>query len=130
MIKQFTIFLENRPGRLASFIQQMETNGIRVLAMGIAEAGNYGIVRCIVDNDEKALAVMKDANMAVNLSDVMIVDLSKINAVVQLLESESVNVDYAYTMDGGKVVIKVNDEKKALKAMEKAGLKAHPKRAV
>ncbi len=127
MIKQFSIFLENRPGRLANLIELMDANGITVLAMGIAEAGNFGIVRCIVDNDDRALAVMKDANMAVNLTDVIIMDLTKINPIVQLLESAGINIDYAYTMDKGKVVIKVNDEKKALKTIEKAGLKSYPK---
>ena len=55
MIKQLSVFLENRPGRLANLLDVLERHNIKVLAMGIAEAGNYGIVRLIVDRKVEAL---------------------------------------------------------------------------
>ncbi|MCQ5377016.1 MAG: acetolactate synthase [Candidatus Methanomethylicia archaeon] len=122
-MRQFSIFLENKPGRLASLIDVLAKNGINVLAMGIAEAGNYGIVRCLLDNEERAMTALKDANMAMNLVDVLILELKDIKAIVKKLEANAVNIDYAYTMDGGKIVFKVNDIDKAKAVLSENGIK-------
>lgn len=122
-MKQFSIFLENKPGRLANLIDILTKNGINLIAMGIAEAGNYGIVRCILDNEEKAMVALKDANMAMNLVDVLVLEFNNIRAIVKVLEADSVNIDYAYTMDGGKVVLKVNDIEKAKATLSRCGIK-------
>lgn len=126
MIKQFCVFLENSPGRLANLMGILEKNGIKVLAMGIAEAGNYGIVRMIVDNDEKAFDMMRKENMSVNQAEVLIIELERLANAVKTLSAVGVNIDYAYTMDCGRAVIKVNNEEKAIKALSEAGLKVYP----
>jgi len=127
MAKQFSIFLENRPGRLANLVELMGSNGINFQAMSISEAGNYGIVRCIVDNDDKALAVMKDANMAVNVADVLIMDFANIGTIVKIFEGAGINIDYAYTVEKGRIVIKVSDMPKALNVIEGAKLRVYAK---
>ncbi|MDI9643847.1 MAG: hypothetical protein QFX35_01360 [Candidatus Verstraetearchaeota archaeon] len=123
MTKQFSVFLENKPGRLASLVELFEANQIRILAMGIAEAGNYGIVRCIVDAPEKAAAVLRNANTAVNLSDVVIVEMTKFRQAVRILGENGINIDYAYTMDGGKIVFKVDELGKTYSILSDAGIK-------
>jgi len=127
MIKQFSVFLENRPGRLANLVDLLDKNGIKIMAMGIAEAGNYGIVRCVLDNDAKALAILKDANTAVNVVDVLILNLAQLETIVTVLEKAGVNIDYAYTMNSGKIIVKVNDEEKAIKALNSAKLEMSSK---
>ncbi|MEN3036785.1 MAG: acetolactate synthase, partial [Candidatus Methanosuratincola petrocarbonis] len=116
MAKQFSIFLENKPGRLSSVIDLFERNQIRVLAMGIAEAGNYGIVRCILDAPEKAAEALRNANTAVNLVEVLIIGMGDLHSAVKVLGEKGINIDYAYTMDMGRIEIKVDDEPKAKKA--------------
>ena len=127
MIKQFSVFLENRPGRLANLVDLLDKNGIKIMAMGIAEAGNYGIVRCVLDNDAKALAILKDANTAVNVVDVLMLNLAQLETIVSVLEKAGVNIDYAYTMNSGKIIVKVNDEEKAIKALNSAKLEMSSK---
>jgi len=127
MIKQFSVFLENRPGRLANLVDLLDKNGIKIMAMGIAEAGNYGIVRCVLDNDAKALAILKDANTAVNVVDVIMLNLAQLETIVTVLEKAGVNIDYAYTMNSGKIIVKVNDEEKAIKALNSAKLEISSK---
>jgi hypothetical protein len=122
MVKQFSVFLENSPGRLSNLMDVLEKNKIKVLALGIAEAGNYGIVRLVVDNDEKAMEVMRRANIAVNQAEVIIADLDSLPQAVHALGAKKLNIDYAYTMDCAKVVIKVDDVKKATEALSNAGL--------
>lgn len=125
MVKQFSIFLENKPGRLSNVIDLFERNQIKVLAMGIAEAGNYGIVRCILDSPEKAAEVLRAANTAVNLVEVLIIDTKDLHSAVKVLGEKGVNVDYAYTMDMGRIVIKVDDELKAKNSLSEAGIKTY-----
>ncbi|MEJ5292936.1 MAG: hypothetical protein WHS82_04980 [Candidatus Methanosuratincola sp.] len=125
MVKQFSIFLENKPGRLSSVIDLFERNQIRVLAMGIAEAGNYGIVRCILDAPERAAEVLRNANTAVNLVEVVIIEMKDLYSAVKVLGDKGINVDYAYTMDMGRIVIKVDDESKAKKVLSEAGIRTY-----
>jgi hypothetical protein len=122
MVKQFSVFLENSPGRLSNLMDLLEVNKIKVLALGIAEAGNYGIVRMIVDNDEKAIEVMRRSNIAVNQAEVIIADLESLPRAVHVLGEKKINIDYAYTMDCSKVVVKVNDVKGAIEALSNAGI--------
>lgn len=122
MVKQFSVFLENNPGRLSNLMDILETNGIKVLALGIAEAGNYGIVRMIVDNDEKAIEVLRRGNIAVNQTEVIIADLDNLPQAVRVLGANKINIDYAYTMDCSKVVLKVDDVKKATESLSNSSI--------
>ncbi|MGC8936283.1 MAG: ACT domain-containing protein [Candidatus Methanomethylicaceae archaeon] len=122
MIKQLSVFLENRPGRLATLLDILERYGINVLAMGIAEAGNYGIVRLIVDKEGEALEVLRRANMAVNETDVIIIQLRDLTSTVKRLGEANINIDYAYTMDCQRVVLKVNKEGEAISVLKSTGI--------
>lgn len=123
MIKQLSVFLENRPGRLANLLDVLERHGIKVLAMGIAEAGNYGIVRLIVDREAEAIEALRGANMAVNEANVIMINLNDLTSVVKILGDSNINIDYAYTMDCQRVVLKVSDEMKAVELLSSAGIK-------
>jgi hypothetical protein len=122
-MKQISVFLENRPGRLANLLKILEENKIKLLAMGIAEAGNYGIVRMIVDKFEKAIEVLRNANMAVNQADVIIIDLDRLTEVAKLFGELGINIDYAYSMNDNKIVLKVDNEENAIKILNNKGIK-------
>ncbi|MCQ5336894.1 MAG: acetolactate synthase [Candidatus Methanomethylicia archaeon] len=122
-MKQLSVFLENRPGRLANLLKILEENKIKLLAMGIAEAGNYGIVRMIVDKFEKAIEVLRNANMAVNQADVIIIDLDRLTEVAKLFGELGINIDYAYSMNDNKIVLKVDNEENAIKILNNKGIK-------
>jgi hypothetical protein len=117
--------LENSPGRLANLLDILGRSKIMVRAMEIAEVGNYGIVRMIVDDDEKALKVLREANMAVNQANVIVIDLEKITSAVNALGDVGVNIEYAYTMDNRRVILKVNNEAKALNVLSNSRLKIY-----
>ncbi|MDH5806778.1 MAG: hypothetical protein QXW62_03075 [Candidatus Methanomethylicaceae archaeon] len=121
-MKQISVFLENRPGRLANLLKILKDNEINILAMGIAEAGNYGIVRLILDQPDKAIEILRNMNMAVNKAEVIIVDMELLADVAKILGSAEINIEYAYTMDQKKAVLKVSDDKKALEALRKCGI--------
>jgi hypothetical protein len=125
-MKQLSVFLENRPGRLANLLKILEENKIKLLAMGIAEAGNYGIVRMIVDKFEKAIEVLRNANMAVNQADVIIIDLDRLTEVAKLFGELGINIDYAYSMNDNKIVLKVDNEENAIKILNNKGIEFIP----
>lgn len=119
-MKQVSVFLENRPGRLANLLKILKD--FKILAMGIAEAGNYGIVRLILDEPDKAVEVLRNMNMAVNKAEVVIVDMDLLLEVAKALGDAGINIEYAYTMDGRKAVLKVSDETKALEVLKSCGI--------
>lgn len=122
-MKQISVFLENRPGRLANLLKILKDYKINILAMGIAEAGNYGIVRLILDEPDKAVEVLRNMNMAVNRAEVIIVDMELLSEVAKILGDAGINIEYAYTMDQKKAVLKVSDEIKALEVLRNSEMK-------
>jgi len=124
MVKQFSVFLENSPGRLANLMDIIEKNKITLVAMSIAEAGNYGILRMIV-SDGSALEIMREANMAVNQAEVLLIDINQFGTAVRSLSDQHLNVEYAYTMNNGRVVLKVSDYEAAIHALGASGVKIY-----
>ncbi|MGN1112788.1 MAG: ACT domain-containing protein, partial [Acutalibacteraceae bacterium] len=71
MIQQISVFLENKKGRLAFITKVLAQAGADIRAMSVADTSDFGILRLIVDNPEKAIAALKDEGMAVSLTDVL-----------------------------------------------------------
>ena len=69
-IKQISLFLENKPGHLASICKALADAKINIVTLSLADTQQFGIVRLIVDDWEKADAVLKAAGFAVNVRDV------------------------------------------------------------
>ena len=77
-IKQITVFLENRAGRLLEVTQLLAYNKIDLRALNIAETTDYGLLRIIVDDSEKALAVLKENGAIATTTDVLAVAVPNI----------------------------------------------------
>ena len=69
--KQLSIFLENKSGRLTEVTDALGAAGINLSAMSIADNSDFGILRCIVSDPEKAYQVLKEAHFAVKITDVI-----------------------------------------------------------
>ena len=100
VLKQITVFLENEPGRLATLCNALETEGVNLRAMVTSEASDYGIVRLIADDVEKASRALRTADLPFSTVDVLGVEVSDepgaLGKVAVLLAEKSINVDYAY----------------------------------
>ncbi len=101
-IRQLSIFLENRKGRLAAMTRILANAGIDICAMSIADTSEFGIVRIIVNDVEGAEKVLKDNNVSVHVNDVTAVEVDGrpggLCRVLSLLDNTSINVEYMYTM--------------------------------
>ena len=70
IIKQLSVFIENREGRMEAITGVLRDNDINILSLSLADTSEYGILRLIVSDDEKARQVLRDAGFSARLTDV------------------------------------------------------------
>lgn len=131
-IIQLSVFLENRLGRLEDVLKILKENQINIRALSLADKANYGILRMIVDNPEKCIAVLKKENISVNFTSVVAVEVEDkpggLEDVVKILVDKGLNIEYMYAFVGkakekAVVVFRVEDIDKAEECLMLAGKK-------
>ena len=99
-VEQLSIFLENKAGRLAGVTRALAAASINIRALSLADTSDFGILRLIVDDTEKAKAVLKDAGLTVGRTQVVAVQVSDtpggLDHILQSISGEGVNVEYMY----------------------------------
>lgn len=127
-IKQVSIFVENKSGRIADIISVLGDNGIDISALSIADTTDFGIVRLIASDPEKAERVLREYGAIVKITEVLAVGVSDtpggLARALNVLKESNIEIDYIYAFvgksdKGALVVMKVNDPQKALKCFEK-----------
>ena len=130
IIKQISVFLENKPGRLADFTDVISQGGINLRALSLADAEDFGIVRVIVDGVYNATSVLKNAGYVFSITDVIAVEIPDtpggLNAVLRAFGDSEVNLEYMYAFAGNKagvanMVFRVKDVEKAVDALKGKG---------
>ena len=100
-VKQLSIFAENRPGRLSNISHLLAVNGINIRAMSVADTKDFGILRLIVNDPDKAVAVLREGGCAVTVSHVLAIKLPDrpggLAAAMQILYDNNVSVEYMYS---------------------------------
>ncbi len=132
MVKQLSVFLENSKGRLASMTRALGDAGIDLLALSIADTTSFGILRAIVDDTDKAMAVLKEAGYTVNTTEVLAVLVPDspggLASVLGLLNDAHVNVEYLYSFvrkaqGNALILFKVDRVSEAARALNEAGIR-------
>lgn len=127
-IKQLSIFVENKFGRLEAIIDCLSKNNINLRALSLADTADYGVLRVIVDDADKAKAALGKIGVISKLTDVVAVYLDDrsggLASVLSVLKNEEVSVEYMYAFLGRKegkalMVLKADDEQKAEKVLTK-----------
>ena len=105
--KQLSIFLENKSGRLTEVTDALGTAGINLSAMSIADNSDFGILRCIVSDPDKAYQVLKEAHFAVKITDVIGFvcpnTSGSLAVVLRHLSDNGVFIEYMYSFANGDV---------------------------
>lgn len=103
-ITQVSVFLDNRPGSLFEAMSQLDRNQISVFAMSIADAGEFGLVRIIAENPQKASELLENAdfNLAkskknTEVSAIFVTKDNKLSKITKLLSDAGINIEYAYS---------------------------------
>ena len=99
-VEQLSLFLENKAGRLAEVTSILEETGINIMALSLADTSEFGILRLIVNDYEKAQAALKSKGFTVGRTGVVAVEVSHqpggLNKILQLLEQKNINIEYMY----------------------------------
>lgn len=131
-VKQMSVFVENTTGRLSDITQILADNNIDLLASTIAEAADYGILRCIVKEPEEAAKVLKAKGFSASITEVLGVALENkpggFNKVLKILADAKVGVGYIYSTiksaEGEAVIMmKVADAEKAIEVLKANDIK-------
>ena len=72
-VKQLSVFLENKEGKLKSAVDAISSKGINIRALSIADSSKYGILRLIVSDNEKAIKALEERKFVVKETDVIVV---------------------------------------------------------
>ncbi len=131
MVNQIAVFLENKSGKTSRFLGVLRDAGISLLTVTIAESSDYGILRAITDDNEKAVKVLKENGYTVIRNDVLAVEVSgeagALLKVVSLFDGTDINIEYfySYTLDDNRaiIVLKVNDVARASELLSQSGVK-------
>ncbi|MCR4860076.1 MAG: amino acid-binding protein [Bacteroidales bacterium] len=128
-IRQLSIFIENRSGTLQKVLELMKKSRIQIIACTIADTAEYGIFRIICSEPDRACAELKEAGVAVAISDVFAVELDNQPGgaadVVRLFSEAGVGITYMYAflIDGRGILIFRTDQADAARdAISKGGL--------
>ncbi len=126
-VEQLSIFLENKAGRLAEVTAVLAENAINLRALSLADTSDFGILRMIVDQTEKAKELLKAAGFTVGVTHVVAVEVDDrpggLNTILQVFREAKVNVEYmyAFVQSEGKnatMIFRFNRIDQAIAALE------------
>ena len=129
-IRQISMFLENKPGQLSAACRTLADAGINIATLSLADTSDFGIVRMIVDDHERAKAVLSEKGHVVNVREVIAVCVPDrpggMGEVMTVLDKAGVNIEYSYAFafhKGEKAVLvfRFSDNDKAEAALKAAG---------
>jgi hypothetical protein len=130
-IKQISVFLENNAGRLGEVTKILALAGINLRAISIADTADFGILRLIVDDHQKALLALQEAGFTTRITNVAAVEIEdrpgSLAKVMELFQKSQVNIEYLYASLEGKegkavVIFKLQEHDRGLKIVQESGL--------
>ena len=132
-IKQISVFLENKPGRLKKMTGVLAEHNVDMRALSLAETKDFGIARIIVDDVFEAVNILKEADFVASLTSVLAVAIPDepggLDKLLQIFSDSSVNIEYMYAFLGGKdtkhayMIFRVANTKEAEAKLTGSGLK-------
>jgi len=131
-IKQISVFLENKAGRLAEVTRILGENNININALSIADTAEFGILRLIVTDPDKVLDVLDKAGFSVSSTDVIAIAVDDkpggLSISLKYLEDEKIDIEYIYAFVGktsgqALVILRVQDWQKSTEILQNKGIK-------
>ncbi|GHV06841.1 amino acid-binding protein [Clostridia bacterium] len=128
MLNQISVFVENRPGRLAEIIDIISTAGVNIRALSIADTADFGILRLVVDKPGECRAALKNAGVTAKITPVIAARMDdkagSLNKILSVLSVKGLDLEYVYAFlgltDGAATLVisaaKIEDAAAALTA--------------
>jgi hypothetical protein len=131
IIKQLSVFIENRAGRLAEITEIIANNNINIRALSIADTTNYGILRIIVDEPDKVEKILKENEMTVSINNVLSICVEDkpggLAKALKILANNNIDIEYLYAFvskqdnDKAYVIMRIEEDEKASELLKNAG---------
>ena len=130
-VEQISVFLENKSGRLAEVMRVLGSAGINIRALSIADTSDFGILRIIVNDKEKALKALKEKDFTVSKTEVVAVEVPDkpggLAHILDLLDKKGVNVEYMYAFierssENAVIIFRFDGNDKAIEVLTAAGI--------
>jgi len=134
-VKQISVFLENKAGRLARVTKVLGENDINIRALAIADTTDFGILRLIVSDPDRAASVLRSEGFSVSGTDVIAVEVPDrpggLANVMKVLDEKGINIEYLYAFvekaaDDAVVIFRVEAIDDAVSALEQAQVRVLP----
>lgn len=130
IIKQLSVFLENKTGRLTEMTKILSEHDINISAFSVAETADYGIIRCIVTKPEEAIKVLKENRFSVNMTDVVCLivphEPGGLYQALKILSENNVPIEYMYAFafnNAATVVIRSESNEKVAEVLQSNQMK-------
>ncbi len=125
IIKQVSVFLENKSGRLVEVLSALGAEKINIKALTIADTSEFGIVRILVSNPEKAMSVLKARDFSVTLTDVIAIaapaEAASFSKALKILSDKANSIEFLYAFSMGPraaIIIRTENIDKAIEAIK------------
>lgn len=139
IVRQFSIFMVNKPGVLAHVLGEFARAKVNIVAMTMVDSAEHGVMRVVFGSAKKATELVKKLNMQYSEADVLCINLANksgaLAAVAEKLAKNHINISYAYCTAGARGgrttgILKVADVKKAMRILESSSMKKNKSQPV
>lgn len=131
-VKQLSVFMENREGRLEQVTEVLKNRKINVLSLSMADTTEYGMLRMVVSDPEQAKTSLRENGFSAMLTDVLAVQLEdqagELHKLTHILCTQGLNIEYMYTLASSgcrAIIVKASDGPAAGKAILEGGLQLY-----
>ena len=130
-VQQLSLFLENQPGQIVKPCRLLADEGINIRTLSVADTKQFGILRMIVSDWQRAAQLLKDAGYVVNVTEVVAIEVPDrpggLSSLLQVLENSPINVEYMYSFPAGRretavMIFRFDQPDAALKLLQAAGI--------
>jgi hypothetical protein len=131
-VEQISIFLENKSGRLAEVTRVLAAAGVNIRALSLADTADFGILRLIVDQNDRAKQALKESGFTVGKTEVVALEVPDrpggLARILGTLEAAGINVEYMYAFvqrsgDNAILIFRFDELDKAIQALTQAGVR-------
>ncbi|MBQ3038585.1 MAG: acetolactate synthase [Clostridia bacterium] len=135
LIKQISVFVENKPGKLSEVIKEIGDCGIDIHALSMADTTDFGVLRLIVNEPEKVKEILKNKGMVVKTNEVIAIVVEDkpggLAIILENLKEKGIGIEYIYAfigknVNGANVVMKVDKPEVAIEALGKTDVVVVP----
>ena len=132
VVKQISIFVENKEGRIKKAINALAQENINIRALSIADTSKYGILRLIVSDNEKAIETLEKDGFIVKENEVILLAVpdepNGLNSTLAVFDEKGINLEYLYAFVSNKsneaiVVMRLENMEKAINALNESNIK-------